>query len=850
MTLSHEQARKYLQIAADGFLEERQQSDLDRHLAGCAECRAYAHELAWLDARLSRSLQERWPDRSQTEADQINALEIIRSQSRSSQLKNSASTALRTLAWAGLAVSLVILLTWSIRNLAPRPAADGGFSPTPTRLVMATEAVLVSPDRTSVAPLETPTQQPVFNGETSLFPAIDFQFAVDFPAAPGQLTVYSQELPAQVTSESARQVAERLGIIGEVYQTPSESAEETWFEVSDGFDVVRFANFAEQFVYFPQTSDQGNESAQPLPFEQQVQIVKAFLEEHNLLSFPYRAESLEGGDGIRFSRLLDGYPVIYGIGNNPGLLEWIRASTNNAGEITEIDYSNAKFQRVGEYPILSAKAAWERLSLGQAAQRYQYAIQSPPQQFTLQTWNRSYPVGQTIDLYGYVSIIQPVDPDVQPALWLNNLSLTGTVQDLIDQSPIGQLLHLRGQLEENQAGKRRFAVSDWEVSPLPEEFLMGVIQLKDDQAQLLTEDGRVLSLVDIPEDLPNEAQVEVHGVSIPGEVPALEWWYLSTGLPASSGYGAFFSCLGGGGGGGGSDQENANFGGGSFSLPNLRNQPLPPPTQTPDVVQVGQRVEEMVGTVYIALYQSKGAEQRREVSIWVEPSEEIPQYQEFLLEGKFPQEIDSFQSLPVKVTGEINRYQENRPVISVERIEPLYPGLQIQVWIGTQEAVTLEGQPALLFNTEDGQAYVLKYSIGSGEETRIGLPGDRVIIEGLAIPGQTFGGYPVLQEMAAGIASESEDVSSYQITSNQPVVMDGLVGGAPDLSSLEGTVTINEIELVYSAVSLRHCTATQAINPDLEPYLVVQPVWQFQGVFDDGRLFEVQVQALPDEFLH
>jgi hypothetical protein len=403
-------------------------------------------------------------------------------------------------------------------------------------------------------------------------------------------------------------------------------------------------------------------------------------------------------------------------------------------------------------------------------------------------------------------------------------------------------------IEENQAGKRRFKVSDWEVSPLPEEFLMGVIQKHGDQFQLVTEDGRVLLLADIPENVPDGAQVEIRGVISEGEPATLDWWYLSTGQPASSGYGAFSSCLGGGGGGGGSDLENTNFGGGVFALPNLNGQPLPPPTQSPVNFQVGQSFEG-VGTVYITLYPSTGEEQRKEVSLWVEPSEKFLQYQEILLEGELPEEIEQFHSLPVKVSGEVIRYRENRPVLSAESFEPFYPGLQIQAWIGTQEAITLEDQPALLFNTEDGQTFVLKYSIGTGEESRIGLPGDRIIIEGLAIPGQTFGGYSVLQEMAAGIANEGEDLRNYQITSNQPVVMDGLVGGAPDLSTLEGTVTINKIELVYSAISLRHCTAAQANNPDLPPYLVVQPVWRFRGNFDDGRLFEVQVQALPDEFL-
>ncbi len=314
MTLTHEQARQYLQVAVDGSLEARQQADLDRHLAGCVECQVYAQELASLDARLSRALQARWPDQTRTEADQAYALGRIQSQSRSAHLKHTASTAIRTLAWAGLAVSLIILLTWSIRNLTPRPAAEGGSSPTPTGLGTATDVVLISPDRTPDVPLQTPTPQPALIEGAGLFPAINFQFAIDFPAAPEQLAIYSQQLPEQLTSESARQMAERLGITGNVYPMPSEGFDETLIEVSDGFDVVRFLNFAEQFVYFPQTADQVQGSAEPYPFEQQVEVVKSFLEEHGLLNFPYRVEALESGDGIRFLRLLDGYPVIYGIG--------------------------------------------------------------------------------------------------------------------------------------------------------------------------------------------------------------------------------------------------------------------------------------------------------------------------------------------------------------------------------------------------------------------------------------------------------------------------------------------------------------------------------------------------------
>jgi hypothetical protein len=33
------------------------------------------------------------------------------------------------------------------------------------------------------------------------------------------------------------------------------------------------------------------------------------------------------------------------------------------------------------------------------------------------------------------------------------------------------------------------------------------------------------------------------------------------------------------------------------------------------------------------------------------------------------------------------------------------------------------------------------------------------------------------------------------------------------------------------------------------PLLYVQPMWVFNGHFDDGRRVIIQVQALPDEYL-
>jgi hypothetical protein len=64
-----------------------------------------------------------------------------------------------------------------------------------------------------------------------------------------------------------------------------------------------------------------------------------------------------------------------------------------------------------------------------------------------------------------------------------------------------------------------------------------------------------------------------------------------------------------------------------------------------------------------------------------------------------------------------------------------------------------------------------------------------------------------------------------------------------------GLVTIEKIELAYDSIATDRCPPGASNNPLLAQFLVVQPVWVFSGHTEDGRLFEVVIQALPDEYL-
>ena len=224
----------------------------------------------------------------------------------------------------------------------------------------------------------------------------------------------------------------------------------------------------------------------------------------------------------------------------------------------------------------------------------------------------------------------------------------------------------------------------------------------------------------------------------------------------------------------------------------------------------------------------------------------------YRLEGTGLVGIEQFQNLPIKIWGRVSRIQDGSPVINVDRFGEAYPGLRIQAWIGTQSVITLEGKDLILFTTQSGAQYVLKNSIGCGANCLVGPGGGSIILEGVAIPGKTFGGYPVISELSTSMVNGLTDLSGYPITSNQPYVIDHTQetgGGFNTDQYLVGKVTIDQVELAYTAILLLHCSSTAADDPMLRPWLYVQPVWVFKGYFEDGRLFEIQVQALPAQYL-
>jgi hypothetical protein len=850
--LSHLQARKLIYLDLDDSLDADQQEQLGQHLARCAECRAYADEMTKLGVGLKQTLQERWPQSHPKELELASKLVDILPQLRKNQMKINHANALRNLGWGALVILLIAGLVWTIKTLAPLPSQvpSGVSSPKATQaILLPSEAPLPIFQVTPQESLPTPTTIILPPGAVSSFPSVEFTFPSVMPTSPKILTVYRQQLSEAVTAESAMQIAKKWGVNGTVYTSPSEGMNDVIFDVMDSTHSIRFLNFPDQFIYQMDYASLDYGSALmdngPLPsYGEQVAIATSFLQQLGILDLPYQTMPMETERGmVAFIPLLDSYPVIQEIGVDRSNIGWIDVKVSSPGQVTMVQYSRHDFQPVGNYPILTAQQAWDRFANDTNLQHSRYAVLSPQQPNTYQAWVRSYQLGQSADIYGYITTNKPADPGSVPLVMINNLPVTGKTDSL---SPTNQydvrFVHAWGQIEPGAAGGIALNLSGWETSTLSDEYITGTLQTKDGKVQLSTLD-QSYTISDPPVNIPDGTQIGIQGVVLEGNPPSLNWKFIETGqIPLS--YGMSNTC--GGGGGGGNGLSDANFGAGTFTHPNLDGQANTSPTQVSPPYQPGDQINAASGTVYVTQHIYMGGNTSTEVIFTPDLSSGLNMDWAYSLTGDSLTGIDQYNNLPINLWGQVDRVENNIVYIGVTRFEPVYPGEQIQVWTGTEQILTLDGKSVILFTTSTGESYVLKSSIDfpPADANIIGRLGDLIEIEGYIIPDQQVGGYLMLKETAGSTQPNGvADSAQVQIWdhSQDPSSNPG--------SILQGNVTVDTIELAYDAINLDRCQASAANDPNLAPWLLVQPMWVFNGHFEDGRRFIVQVQALPDEYL-
>ncbi len=197
--ITHQQARYFLHIGR-GQLVAAEQTALDSHLAGCADCRRYADEVTGLHHRLAQTMRRRW--QNQPPGPQINEQVQARvrrkiGQRQAWRLANSvAATAAIVLIMAALG-----WLAWRIRPLPDKPVAP------------ATQTAPVWPPLPAPAPAEWSTLPGLttFGNQAKLL-GYNLSAASVAPGDTVELSFYGQTRFADVTFfvyllDSANQLA-------------------------------------------------------------------------------------------------------------------------------------------------------------------------------------------------------------------------------------------------------------------------------------------------------------------------------------------------------------------------------------------------------------------------------------------------------------------------------------------------------------------------------------------------------------------------------------------------------------------------------------------------------------------
>jgi len=702
-------------------------------------------------------------------------------------------------------IALIFLVDWVIRPLVPQSRLASENISTPT---LAYPQVTPTPSEKPNQPGPTPTSVTYSWNGTTLY----LQAAL--PDSPAEANVYQLQPDQHVTLDEAVALAARFGIQGEVYLSPGELPGTTDYIVTDGkqWMSVRSDNY---FTYYANYSQSQALPGTGINSTQAAANIEAFLKSRGF-NFKYKVDSTDMWGKYYVTPLTpDGFAVHIEDLRPSGLL----ITLDNSGQVASVQANLLDYQPVGTYGIRTAQAAWKIL-LDSGVQAGKLEWGSSPSGPS-QAWQRTYPLGQTQTIYSHVYSYPSAGPGKAPLVLVGMVTATGNIAGL-DQLPSNTFVDATGQFV-TDGGITKFNVDSWKVTPLTEDGIEGTLELVNGQVILSAQEGN-FQLVDVPSDIPLPFKnAFVIGVRLG---TTFDW----SSIDNRGGHNG-----GGGGGGGGQGFYKINFSGTPVPLPTTVPTPLPPDQQP-----TGQTIQAQRGLLNVTIYKQPDGSQSVEYALL--PCNGL--YSNMILEGNL-QALQSDQNRPADIWGSLDHInQDGNPVIKVDRYELPFPGLQFQVLRGTQKIVQLAGQPATLFTTDAGKIYLQETPGGTVDGSEVGRAGDPVLIQALAIPGESMAGYPTVLVFSAQMALSPKNgqLTGLEITADQPVITD-----KPQTIETSAanppTATIEKVELVYFVSNPRFTTDPNAGYPYL------QPAWRFYGHFSNGDEFEVHIQALNDEYL-
>lgn len=353
-------------------------------------------------------------------------------------------------------------------------------------------------------------------------------------SAPGTVYQYQQADPS---IEKVREIAARFGFTGEIYY-------DAWYDKAlqdpefgwpgprtyTMFNGALFFNAAgNSFSYFDNSMMTPGSFLQSMPYEQGVPIALDWATERGFLDFPYEMVKSPFGEEVAF------YRVINGLRHTTPELS---ISVMENGQVLSAYYLPFDaYTVVGDYPLLSAEAAWQLVQTEPDYQTVSVSLYPDPATVLpmpapdprYRSWYRTYRDGDPIALYAYPQIFLPVTEGAPVVLRTNEFFLTGDPA-LLDQiaAATDQNLRITGIIVGNTVYAQNILVSGFElVDPIQEwQFREGFIRRAEDgQLFLDTNQGETILIPNAPDDLAEGEHVSVSGPIIePGDpYPVFDW---------------------------------------------------------------------------------------------------------------------------------------------------------------------------------------------------------------------------------------------------------------------------------------------------------------------------------------
>jgi LysM repeat protein len=769
-----------------------------------------------------------------------------------------------TVRWAAVMVLLGLVLSWSIRSLVPppQPAAEN----TPGLPAVTTP----TPQATAPGPTAAPTESGGYDWRGGkLF------LSEPLPASPAEANVYLLQPDQPATVEEARALAQRFGVEGEIYEAPGDLPDTTRYMITDGRQrlYVRSENYFTYYAeYNPNTFLL---AAKDLSDEDAYAAIDSFLKSRGF-DFEYQVENESGLPGVY--DVLPLTPDAHTIRFDHNMPARLQFTLGSGGQVISLDSSQIDYESVGAYGIRSAEEAFQLL-LGNAETTQNGVLESSRSGGVLNEsyWERSYPDGQTVTIYGRITSFPSVEPGKPPFVAIDQHTVTGNTPPASDD----QIIAATGQFH-TEDGIRTFQVESWQPADAQETAVMGTLQREGDQTILISDMGEKYVIADAPAEVPlntvpPDEQLMISGFLVNGDLV----WRAIQYFPAGSNFG--------GGGGGGTGFYKLNLSGTPVPFPTPTMQPETGQGNREYVVQegdtcgniasgfgvsiqnlidanqlsaeclimvgqtltipgaeaqsplVGRQLEKQRGMLSINIYRGQDGISRPEFTYLTQLGDT---YLYATLENVTLDEMLPYQNRPVDIWGTVKSADAyGTAVITVDRIEDPYPGLQFQIIRGTQQHSEVNGNPVVLFTAEDGKAYVQMTRDGGLDTSIVGEVGDLATAEVLILPDETFGGYPVMRffRIDLGAASGNGEPADMQISADKPQVMDASLD--PQTYTPPDT-TIETVEFVYYLPDPRYAIPDATATPQ---YL--QPAWRFAGHRSNGDVFEILVQALQQDYL-